>query len=92
MQITIEHHDKQFNVALSSSAGKEPFLVIKGCRLMNGSKGEFVSWPARKQDDGRWWNHVYASEDFQKAVLDAVHASQPKRPSAPRDDMDRVPF
>jgi DNA-binding cell septation regulator SpoVG len=84
MHLTIEQHDKQFNVCLSSAAGKEPFLVVKGCRVVDGSKGRFISWPARKKDDGGWWNHVYASEGFQAAILAELDKGQPKRRS--RDD------
>lgn len=97
MHITIEHHRDQFNVSLSSAQGKEPFLTIKGCRVVDGSKGRFVSWPAKKLDSGKWWNHVYASEGFQTAVLQALdaqqdtrtHAEQKRAPMA-RDDAARA--
>ncbi len=72
MKINCEHFDGKypsFNVSLSSKEGVEPFLTIKGCRIVDGSKGPFISWPARKQDDGKWWNHVYASAAFADAVL-----------------------
>lgn len=77
MHISIEHHRDQFNVALSSAAGKEAFLVIKGCRVKDSDRGRFVSWPARKLDSGKWWNHVYASEGFVSAVLKAYDEQQP---------------
>jgi DNA-binding cell septation regulator SpoVG len=104
VKITIEHHDNQFNVLLATAEGREPFLTIKGCRIVSGQKGEFVSWPAKKNEStGKWWNHVYASDGFQKAVIDAVNASQPKaapqrpkdeswRAGAPRDDDSTIPF
>ena len=91
MKISIEHFPgkyPQFNVSLSSAEGKEPFIVIKGCRIVDGSKGQFVSWPATKKDDGKYWNHVYASEGFAKAVLDEANKSQPA-PRA-RDDAARA--
>lgn len=68
-----------FNVELSSHEGREPFLVVKGCRIKDGSKGEFVSWPANppKQQGGKWWQHVYASEAFSAAVIDAARESRP---------------
>ena len=72
MHITIEHIEGKypsFNVAVSSVEGKEPFIVIKGCRIANGTKGPFVSWPATKNEKtGKWWNHVYASEAFAQVV------------------------
>jgi DNA-binding cell septation regulator SpoVG len=95
MNITIENHGDQFNVALTSPGKDEPFLTIKGCRVVNGSKGPFVSWPSRKQDNGKWWNHVYASDGFAAAVLSAYNKSKaeaPRRaPAAPHDDSD-IPF
>lgn len=93
MHISIEHFDNQFNVRLSSKEGVEPFLVIKACRVVSGPKGDFVSFPARKSENGKWFNYVYASEKFQVAVLDAYNASKPKaKKAAPSDDMDDVPF
>lgn len=82
MHISIEHHTHQFNVSLSSSQGKEPFLTVKGCRVVDGQKGRFVSWPAKKMDSGKWWSHFYASEGFQAAVLQAYDDSGDKRTHA----------
>lgn len=90
MHIEIEHHDRQFNVALSSAQGRQAFLVIKGCRIVEGQKGRFVSFPSRKLDSGKYWNHVYASEAFVAAVLKAYDDSNPK-PSATAHD-DDIPF
>jgi DNA-binding cell septation regulator SpoVG len=99
MKITIEHHGDQFNVALSTAEGKEPYITVKGCRIVNGSDGPFVSWPARKQDSGKWWNHVYASRPFAEAVLRAAQQGQREeaprrqapRPSKPALDDDGLP-
>lgn len=98
MKISIEHFEGKypsFNVALASGEGREPFLVIKGCRIVNGSKGEFVSWPATKKEDGKYWNHCYASEGFATAVLDEARKTAPRRsaPSrTPIDDSSDIPF
>lgn len=97
MKISIEHFSgkyPQFNVSLATAEGKEPFIVIKGCRIVSGSKGDFVSWPSRKQDDGKYWNHVYASEGFAAAVLQEAQKSAPKATAraSSRDDMSDVPF
>ncbi len=91
MNITIEHHRDQFNVGISSREGREVFLVIKGCRIVDGQKGRFVSWPARKLDSGKWWNHVYATEAFQLAVLEAYDLSfgEPKRDTRTHAEMKR---
>lgn len=89
MKISIEHFGGKypsFNVALSSAEGKEPFVVIKGCRIANGRNGEFVSWPSTKKDDGKYWNHVYASEGFAQAVL-----AEAKKSAKPKADDDGLP-
>lgn len=78
MKISIEHHNDQFNVSLSSKEGAQPFLTVKGCRVVEGRNGKFVSWPARKLESGKYWNHVWVSEGFATAVLDAYEASAPK--------------
>jgi DNA-binding cell septation regulator SpoVG len=104
MKITIEHHTDQFNVALTAN-GDEPFLTIKGCRIMQGPTGPFVSWPSRKLDSGKYWNHVYASRAFGDAVLSAYNKStaeapppprrappQNTRQQAPADDFSEPPF
>ena len=94
MNITIEHFSGKypsFNVALASAAGKEPFITIKGCRVVDGSKGRFVSWPATKQDSGKYWNHVWASEGFAAAVLAEYDKSAPKQ-TRTSDAFEDPPF
>ena len=103
MRITIKHFTGQypsFNVSLSTKDGMEPFIEIKGCKIMNGSNGEFVSWPSRKLDSGKYWNHVYASNAFNEAVLKAakVEAPAPAPKAAPANSGgfesmdDDIPF
>ena len=105
MKIQIKHFDGQypsFNVQLFNE-GTEPFLEIKGCKIINGANGEFVSWPSRKLDSGKYWNHCYASEAFNAAVLKLAKGSSTPQRQAPKpkpapassgfDDMDSdVPF
>ena len=98
MKITVEHFPgthPQFNVSLASAEGKEPFLTVKGCRIVDGTKGEFVSWPATKNEKtGKYWNHVWASDAFNAAVLQAAKDAAPKpanRKPAPVED-DDIPF
>lgn len=97
MKVTVEWHNDQFNVNVASAEGRDPFISIKGCRIANGSKGEFVSWPATKNaNSGKWWNHVWGSEQFNDVVLSTARASQPQRSQrqAPRrDEADSdIPF
>lgn len=87
MKITIEHHDDRFNVGLSTKDG-EPFLVIKGCKVIQGQKGFFVSFPSKKLDSGKYWSHVYGSDSFQQAVISEYNKS--KATKKPADD--DVPF
>lgn len=82
MEISIKWFDGQypsFNVALASKQGNDPFIEIKGCRIVKGKDGEFVSWPSSKKQNGDgYWNHVYASKGFAAVVLEKAKESQPK--------------
>lgn len=92
MKIGIEHHDNSFNVTLASKEGAQPFLTIKGCRLVEGKNGPFISWPAKKLDSGKYWNHVYASEAFSSAVMDEVNKTKPKTEKRKPVEEDTIPF
>lgn len=96
MKISTEWFRDQFNVSLSTQEGREPFLVIKGCRIANGRNGDFVSWPSRRTDEGKYWNHVYASEAFASMVLEEAKKNKPatdNRTHAERKRADEdVPF
>ena len=82
MKISIEHFSgkyPQFNVSLATKEGVEPFIVVKGCRIVDGSKCPFVSWPATKNEStGKYWSHVWASEPFAAAVLAEAQKTAPK--------------
>lgn len=81
MKISIEHKGERFNIGISNG-DKEPFLVIKGCKVIQGAKGPFVSGPAEKKKDGSgWWNHTFMSQEFQAAVIEAFESDAP--PKAP---------
>ena len=96
MHITVELHDKQFNINLHSAEGKDAFLSIKGCRLIESEKGAFIGFPARKNEKTeKWWNHVWANEGFQDAVIALVKKAQPKNEPKKSivDDLENdVPF
>lgn len=34
-------------------------IVIKGLRIVNGSKGLFLAMPRQQGKDGKWYNTVY---------------------------------
>jgi DNA-binding cell septation regulator SpoVG len=81
MEVSIKWFNDNFNLILATAAGKDPFLEIKGCRIVDGRNGPFVSYPSRKQENGTYWNHVYASEAFNNVVLSKAQESQPKAPA-----------
>ena len=94
MNISVDWHQGKFpsfNLSLSSKEGAEPFFVVKGCRIVSGAKGEFVSYPSRKQDDGKYWNHCWGSDKFNAVVLSKALEAQ--RPAKAREDVDSsIPF
>ncbi len=93
MHITIEHHGDQFNVNLASKEGADAFLSIKGCRVVSGNDGEFIGYPATKnQNTGKFWKHVWGSDKFNAAVLSAYHASRPQKQQRRQRDDDEAPF
>jgi len=87
MIITIQHFQgnfPSFNIFLHGVEGAEPFLTIKGCRIVEGNNGPFVSYPATKNEKtGKWWGHVYGGEKFNAEVFRLATQQQPQR-SAPR--------
>lgn len=92
MAIRIKWFDKDFNVELFKNEGDEPYLTIRGCRIVSGNDGEFIGWPATKNDrTGKWWRHVGASDDFADAVLAKARAGRPAGKRARGDDSD-TPF
>jgi hypothetical protein len=75
MEIIIDWHRDQFNVNIASAAGREAFLSIKGCRIVQGNDGPFVSYPAtRNTSTDKWWRHVWASDKFSAIVLEKAQA------------------
>jgi len=66
-----------YTIRLHSAEGKEPFLEIKDCRIIDGSKGRFISFPARKDDKDKWWPYLYASDGFQVEAIKAMDAATP---------------
>jgi hypothetical protein len=92
---------KQFNVSLASAEGKQEFLSVKGVRIVQGRDGDFLGWPATKNEKtDKWWRHVWASDAFAAAVMDEARKSQPERDArtqgernrGTRADDDSVPF
>jgi stage V sporulation protein G len=56
-------------------------IVVKGLRLIEGSKGLFLSMPREQGKDGRWYNTVYpkskqAQQELTATVLSAYSAQE----------------
>jgi hypothetical protein len=74
-----------FNLHMASKEGSTPFMTIRGCRIVTTGKGEFVSYPAQKNEKtGKWWNHCQGSDRFNDEVLVLAKEKQPKS----RDNRD----
>jgi len=46
-------------------------VSIYNCRVVEGKNGDFISFPARKGSDGKYYSHAYiklTDEDTQKIV------------------------
>ena len=83
MHITIKWFNDSFNVGLAAREGAEEFLSIKGCRIKEANGKTFVSFPSQKSEKtGKWWNHVWASDKFQAAVIERAREAAPKPQSA----------
>ena len=50
-------------------------VTIYGCRIIDGKDGEFISFPARKGKDGKYYNHAYCalSPEETAEVINAVY-------------------
>jgi len=110
MNIQIEWKITQyptFKIFLRRSPESDPFLTVHDCRIVDGKNGPFVSYPAKKDANGKYWNYLQGGEAFNAHILQLAQAGQqaappPRPPPAPLpkpaqgsgfDDMqDDVPF
>lgn len=49
-------------------------ISIYGLRVVEGSKGDFISFPARQGKDGKYYNHVWVklTDDDTKQIISQV--------------------
>ena len=49
-------------------------VSINNCRVVEGKDGDFIGFPSRKGNDGKYYKHVYAniSPEDSKKILDEV--------------------
>ena len=64
-------------------------LVVKGIKIVDGSKGTFVSMPSTKGADGKYYDDVFPitkdiREHIEDVVLDAYYETDKKKPSKRR--------
>ena len=46
-------------------------VTIYGCKVVEGSKGDFISFPSHKGKDGKYYNHAWvklSDDDSQKII------------------------
>lgn len=82
MHITTKWFDSKyptFNIEIASAEGREPFITIRDCKLIEGKNGVFISYPAKKMESGKYWNHVVGNEQFNEAVVKKAQAAQPQQ-------------
>lgn len=50
-------------------------FTIYGCRMVEGKNGEFISFPARKGKDGKYYNHAVCvlTPEETAEVINAVY-------------------
>ena len=69
---------KTFGVALVKD--DKVLLVVKGCKLANGSNGQFVSGPSAKMDNGEWFRYLYMDKQFGDYVTKLAIEAMPNEP------------
>ena len=49
-------------------------VTIYGCRCVEGKNGDFIAFPSKKGNDGKYYNHVYValSDEDSKKILEEV--------------------
>ena len=49
-------------------------VTIYGCRVVEGKNGDFISFPQKKGNDGKYWNIAYVklTDDEFKAIIAEV--------------------
>lgn len=60
-----------FTLVVKSAIGN---IYINGCRVISGKKGDFVVFPEREYEKGKYTNIVFASltDEIQDAIINAV--------------------
>ena len=99
MQLIVRVQVKEngrFSIEFAKSVDDDSFYVIKSNRIVDGSKGRFISGPSFKPEDGDWINFTYAEKNFQDYIIglvdDATVVQQPVQGGEPFDPDADLPF
>ena len=65
--------DDSMSADVTLSIGKAEIVDIYGVRVVNGSKGAFLSMPSRKGSDGKYYYQAnIIDEDIKSALLELL--------------------
>lgn len=74
-KLTVERVYRFDDGSITFNLTVDGFVTIYGCRIYDGKDGKpFISFPARKGNDDKYWNHAYIklsdeqTEDVAKQV------------------------
>lgn len=66
---------KEFdNGNISFDMTVDGYVKIYGCTVVDGKDGQFISFPARKGKDGKWYSHCWCgiSESETKEIIKQI--------------------
>lgn len=59
-KLTVERVHQFDDGSITFNLTVDGFVNIYGCRIYDGKEGKpFISFPSRKSNDGKYWNHAY---------------------------------
>ena len=71
----VEHVHQFEDGTITFNMMVDDFVTVYGCRIYDGKDGKpFISFPARKGNDGKFWNIVYMklSEDQTEEIAKQI--------------------
>ena len=76
----------------------EDGFVIKGFKMVEGANGIFVGFPSKKNNDGEYYDTIYASKEL-RVEITSLAKEEYKNPSETQEDqsvkempLDEIPF
>lgn len=77
-KIELSQSMKTCGIAIHKKGEEKPFMVIKGCKIVNGQNGPFLSGPATKIDND-WFNYLFMSKEFSQYISEMAVKAFPKQ-------------